>query len=52
MTIKDEVHRQHDRPPEIDQGYPAQMFAGQQLEALALGQLLPAGLVTRPVIHG
>ena len=52
MAVEDEVDRKHDGPAVVHDSHAAQMLAGQQLEALGLGQLLPADLAPRSFIHG
>jgi hypothetical protein len=42
VTVKNKVHRNHDRPEVIHESHPPQMLLGQQTEALRLRQLLPA----------
>jgi hypothetical protein len=52
VAVEDEVDGKHDWPEVVHDSYPAQMLVGEQLEALALGQLVPASLVSRSFIHG
>jgi hypothetical protein len=48
VLVNDEVDRQRERAAVIDQHHPTQLLAGQRLEALLLGQLLPANLPYTP----
>src|SRR5216683_1587542 len=52
VAVEDEVDRKHDWPAVIHDSHPAQTLLSQQLEALGLGQLLPATLALWHVIHG
>ena len=42
VAVENKVHGHHDRPELIHERHPPHTFAGQQPEALRLGQLLPA----------
>src|SRR5271165_2300752 len=52
VTVEDEVDGNYDRPAVINDGYPAHMLAGQQLETLTLGEFLPVNLAASGISHG